>query len=89
MNTDLAALDQMPEEEAPSNYKLRRPASIGSNGGMSVMQSRCGVFAAPDESSEKYSSLQGGRELWIKPASEGWVEVQRKTGAAYMKADCF
>ena len=101
-SADLASLDQLPEEssfdqmdplqnqsfEAPQvNY--RKPASLSARGGMSQLQIRCGVYAAADEGSQKYSSLKEGRELWIKPAAEGWVEVQRKTGPAYMKSDCF
>jgi hypothetical protein len=43
--------------------EVRKPSNIPARGKMGLLQSRCSVFAAADESSQKFSSLKKGREL--------------------------
>ncbi len=51
--------------------------------------SPCAVHAQPDAGSQVYSQLKDGRSLWVEPASDGWVMVQRQAGPGYMQSQCF
>lgn len=55
-----------------------------------TLKTSCAVHAATDDQSKVYSRLKAKTKLWITPSGQTqWGKVNRKSGPAYMRYDCF
>ncbi len=85
----VATVEPVETKKAPvaKVEKNRVPASAAKNGYF-VFASACDMKSSPSADSKSVGNVSKGKKLWLDSHNASWFKAYKKSGTAYISADC-